>query len=69
MSKVLTLNSEGTAATVAEAKVGDIFTTIVDTDKALTGAYGLIQKAGLVGAGMMVNSYRLRGSFNPIVAR
>ncbi|UNI73408.1 membrane protein [Pseudomonas phage ER16] len=68
-SKKVTLNADGTAATVADAKIGDIVTTVFSTDSAVTGMYGLVQKAGLVAAGMTVNSYRLRGSFNPIVAR
>lgn len=68
-SKKVTVNEGGTAATVVDAKIGDIFSTLLSTDDALTGSYGLLQKAGLVAAGMTVNSYRLRGSFNPIVAR
>lgn len=67
MSKKIVLNAAGDAATITEAKIGDVFTTMLSTDEAVTGVYGLIQKAGLVGAGMMVNSYRLRGSFNPFV--
>lgn len=69
MSKKVTLDAAGTAATVADATIGDIFSTALSTDSALTGAYGLAQKVGLVAVGMMANSYRLRGSFNPLVQR
>lgn len=68
-SKKVTVAEGGATATVVDAKIGDIFSTLLSTDDALTGSYGLLQKAGLVAAGMTVNSYRLRGSFNPIVAR
>lgn len=65
MSKKITLNAEGTEATVADAKIGDIFTTIVSTDSAVTGMYGLAQRAGLVVAGMAAQSYRVSGNINP----
>lgn len=68
-SKKVTLNAAGDAATIAVAKLGDILTTAISTDSALTGMYGLLQKGGLVAIGMTANAYRLRGSFNPIVAR
>lgn len=68
-SKLVTLNADENSATVADADIGDIFTTVIDTNKALTGTYGLIQKLGLVGLGMGINSYRLAGSFNPFVSR
>lgn len=69
MSKIVTLSADEATATVAEAKLGDIFTTVLSSNKALTGTYGFIQKAGLVAGGMLVNSYRLAGSFNPMVSR
>lgn len=68
MSKLVTLSADENTATVVDAKVGDIFSSILSSNKAVTGSYGLIQKAGLVAGGMTINSYRLRGSFNPIVA-
>lgn len=68
MSKLVTLSGDENTATVADATLGDIFTTILSSNKALTGTYGFVQKAGLVAVGMSVNSYRLRGSFNPVVA-
>lgn len=67
MSKKITLSADEATATVADAKIGDVFSTLISTDSAVTGVYGLAQKALLVGGGMMINSYRLRGSFNPIV--
>lgn len=67
MSKKVTLSSDENTATVAEATIGDIFSTAVSMDSAVTGAYGLVQKGLLVAGGMTINSYRLRGSFNPIV--
>lgn len=67
MSKVVTLSADENSATVEDATVGDILSTALATDKALTGAYGLVQKGGLVVAGMAINSFRLRGSINPFV--
>lgn len=67
MSKKITLAADGLTATVADATMGDILSTVVSTDSAVTGMYGLLQKSALVVAGMTVNSYRLRQSFNPLV--
>lgn len=67
MSKVVTLNADGNSATVTDATIGDILSTALTTEKALTGMYGLVQKGGLFIAGMAVNSFRLRGSINPFV--
>lgn len=69
MSKKITLSADGETATVADAKLGDILTTAVSTDSAVTGMYGLLQRAGLFVGGMAVNSFRLRGSINPFVER
>lgn len=67
MSKKVTLSADEATATVTDAKIGDIFTTAVSTESAVTGVYGLAQKALLVTGGMLINSYRLRKSFNPWV--
>lgn len=67
MSKKITLSADEATATVADATIGDAFSTLFSTDSAVTGMYGLAQKAALVVSGMTINSYRLRGSFNPIV--
>lgn len=64
-SKKITLNAAGDAATVAEAKLGDIVTTVFSTDSALTGAYALVQKVGLVVVGMGAQNYRLGNGINP----
>lgn len=65
MSKKIVLSADGQSATVGEAKVQDIVTTIVSQDAAVTGMFGLAQRAGLVIAGMAVNAKRLRGTLNP----
>lgn len=64
-SKLLTMSADDATATVASAEVLDIFTTVLSTDKALTGTYGLVQKLGLVGVGMSIQNYRKVGSLNP----
>lgn len=65
MSKKVTLNAAGDAATVADATIGDIFTTLVSTDSAVTGMYGLAQRAGLFVAGMATQNVRLDRGINP----
>lgn len=62
MSKKVTLSADGATATVADATVGDIFTTILSTDSAVTGMYGLVQKAGLAITGAAVQNMRVRGN-------
>lgn len=62
MSKKLTVNADGSAATVADATLSDIGTTIFATDTALTGTYGLVQKVGLVAVGMAAQEFRRSGS-------
>jgi len=64
-SKKITLNAAGDAATIADATMGDIFSTVLSSDSAVTGMYGLAQKAGLVVAGMVVQNQRLGNGFNP----
>lgn len=66
-NKKVTVSADGATATVADAKIMDIATTAISTDSAVTGVYGLAQRAALVIGGMTINSYRLRGSFNPFV--
>lgn len=65
VSKKLTLAADGLTATVADATIGDIFTSVIDTNVSLTGMYGLTQKVGLVVAGMSVQNWRLTGGLNP----
>lgn len=64
MSKLITLNAAGDAASVADATFGDIFTTVLSTESAVTGTYGLVQKALLVAAGMAGQNYRLGRGLN-----
>lgn len=54
------------SAVVTDAKIMDIFTTLVSTSEAVTGTYALIQKAGLFIGGMSVQSKRKQGTFNPL---
>lgn len=68
MSKVIRLNDAGTAATVEAATIGDVFSTLLSTDSALTGMLGLAQKVGLVVAGMAVQNHRLGRGLNFISA-
>lgn len=58
MSKIVKLDAAGTAATVADAKLGDILSTLISTDSAVTGMYKLLQSVLLVTAGMSVQSFR-----------
>lgn len=68
-SKKLTLSADGTTAAVATAEAADIVTTLIDSNVALTGAYGLVQKVGLVITGMAIQNYRLVGGLNPFSSR
>jgi len=65
MSKKITLSADETTATVAEATVGDIFTTVLSTDSAVTGMYGLAQRAGLFTGGMALQNVRNGNGINP----
>jgi hypothetical protein len=62
-SKLVTLNADGTAATVAAATMTDVLTTIISTNSAVTGVYGLVQKAGLFAGGMVFSNKRHTGEF------
>lgn len=68
MSKKVTLSADGATATVADATIGDIFSTALSTDSALTGMYGLTQRAGLFIAGMATQNVRLGRGINPFSA-
>lgn len=64
------LNGSGVpAATCADATISDVFTSVISTTEAVTGTYGLLQKAGLFVAGMAVQNYRLNGRLNPFGAQ
>lgn len=64
-SKLLTLNDAGTTATVTEAEFSDIFSTLLSSNKALTGSYAWMQRLGLAIGGMAIQNKRLGGSYNP----
>lgn len=63
VSKLVTLNAAGTEATVADATVTDIFTSLLTTNSAVTGMYGLAQKVAVGLAGAMFVNNRHSGSF------
>lgn len=69
VSKTVTLSADGASAVVAVATVSDIFTTLISTDKTVTGVYGLVQKASLFVAGMATQNKRLGGGLNPFAAQ
>lgn len=58
--------AEGAAPTVTtkDAELLDIVTTAMSTESAVTGTYGLIQRAGLVLGGMSLQSYIKNNTFN-----
>lgn len=64
-SKLVTLSADEATATVADATMGDILTSAVSMNSAVTGAYGLVQKAGLFVGGMATQEYRRTGRLNP----
>jgi len=64
MSKKITLKNDNTTV-VEDASAFDIVSTVISTDTTLTGTYGLLQKAGLVVIGMVVQSKRKQNTYNP----
>lgn len=55
--------ADGTlTATREDAVFGDMFTTLISSDQALTGVMGLGQKAALLVTGMAIQEYRRSGS-------
>jgi len=67
-SKKIVLAADGLTATVADATMTDIFTSLISTTESLSGTYGLVQKALLVGGGMALQNNRLGRGWNPISA-
>lgn len=67
MSKVVTVGGTEAepTATFEEAKIGDIFSTALSTDKALTGTYGLLQRVGLMLGGMAIEAKMRSDTFKP----
>jgi hypothetical protein len=64
VSKKVVIATDGTA-TVTDATLVDIFSTVISQDAAVTGMYGLIQKAGLVVGGMSIQNVRAGRPANP----
>lgn len=61
----VTVSAEGVvSAAVGDATVGDIFTTLLSTDQAVTGAYKYVQMIGLAVSGMALQEYRRSGTLN-----
>lgn len=54
-----------TNVTAQEAGIFDIVSTLISTDKAVTGVYGFVQKAALFLGGMSLQSYRKNDTWNP----
>jgi hypothetical protein len=63
MSKLITIPATG-APTAEDAKLSDIATTLLSTDKAVVGTYGFLQKVMLVGVGMVAQNYRNGNGLN-----
>jgi hypothetical protein len=66
MSKKVVLSADEATATVSEAELTDIFTTVFSKNEAVLGTYGLVQRIGLFVGGMSVQNKRKNGSWNPI---
>jgi hypothetical protein len=64
VSKKIVVAADGTA-TAADAEMLDVVTTVLSSDSAVTGTYGLVQKALLFIGGMSVQNYRKAATFNP----
>lgn len=55
----------GDQATVSNASIQDVVTTIVAPDQAVVGVAGYLQAASLVLAGMSLATKKHKGSYNP----
>lgn len=64
MSKKIIVDAAG-VPTAEDAGLADVFTTILSSDTALTGTYGLAQKALLVVTGMSIESKMRADTFKP----
>lgn len=67
-SKKVTVGADG-SVTAEDASFLDVATTLISTDSAVTGTYGLVQRLALLIGGMAINAKRLAGSWNPIASR
>jgi len=64
VSKKMTLSADGATATVADATLSDVATTLISTNEALTGTYRLVQDAVKVGIGMVIQNVRVGRGWN-----
>lgn len=64
-SKKIVVDAAG-VPTATDATLMDVVTTLISTDSAVTGTYGLIQKGLLFVGGMSLQSKRKLGTFNPM---
>lgn len=62
-SKKIVVSAEGTA-TASDATFGDVFTTALSTDTAVTGSLGLLQRGLFFVGGMAVQQKRKMGNWN-----
>lgn len=62
-SKKIVLSADGATATVAAATVGDIFTTMLSSGEAVTGAYKYVQSAVWAGIGGAIDRRITTGAF------
>lgn len=62
-SKKMTLNAAGDAATVADAEIADIFTTLFSSGECVTGGYKYLQTGLLVLGSAMVQKKVSTGAF------
>lgn len=66
MSKKVVLSADGATATVSEAVLSDVFTSVLSTDTFVSGTYGFLQKGALFLGGMVAQEYRRSGKLNPL---
>jgi hypothetical protein len=69
VSKKLTLAADGATATVADATIGDVVTTLYSTSETVTGALKIAQEGLLFVGGMAFQNYRMGFGLNPFTAR
>jgi hypothetical protein len=55
-------------ATIEDATIGDIFTTMISTTEVVTGTYKILQEGILIVGGMALQSKRMGGSLNPFAS-
>lgn len=66
-SQLVTVTENGAGAAVVthkDASMVDLFTTVISNNSAVTGGYGLIQRAILLAGGMSIQSKLKSKTFN-----